>query len=245
MSALTAQIKENLQSKLGSYPVAEVFESPQGEGQHCGVLMTFLRFAGCTVGRPYSTKERERLHLQVYQERCTLWNGRQEFSCDTNFRMANRMTIEQLLTACLPAERVCLTGGEPLMHNLLPLVSELFRMRKRVHIETSGTYPIERYVNLAQTLNGHLWCALSPKKNFLKHELYLYDEIKILVGKGFSEDEFLREFEDQLQLGKIWLQPINELKQIDDANMMKCLALQKKYKKARISSQAQKVWNVR
>ena len=75
------------------YPISEIFTSPQGEGVYAGAMMTFIRLAGCTVGKPFPKEKYqsrkdpiEGAHnipgLAVYTEKCTLYDGR-EFACDT------------------------------------------------------------------------------------------------------------------------------------------------------------------
>src|SRR5271170_6427812 len=88
------------------YPVSEIFTSIQGEGVYTGTVMTFIRLAGCSVGKKIAEKDRAIVnqkaehfsqppgvelkpnHLSVlkpYTEICTLYDGR-EFLCDTDFR---------------------------------------------------------------------------------------------------------------------------------------------------------------
>src|SRR5271155_1867576 len=108
------------------YPIAEIFTSPQGEGQYCGTMMTFIRLAGCSVGKPFPKDRyyREQDPLPIYTEMCTLYDGR-TFECDTDYRVKERLEVSQILDR-IPAEvdHVCISGGEPFIHNLNPLVYE-------------------------------------------------------------------------------------------------------------------------
>src|SRR5271168_471591 len=108
--------------------------------------MTFVRLAGCNVGRAFTDTERINLQmvtesglepLPVWAERCTGWDGK-AFCCDTDYRVKSRIT-EQEIVAKATRKRICLTGGEPLIHDLGPLLKEAWDRRKCVHIETSGT----------------------------------------------------------------------------------------------------------
>ncbi|MDE2099984.1 MAG: 7-carboxy-7-deazaguanine synthase QueE [Patescibacteria group bacterium] len=219
-----------------SYPVAEVFESIQGEGYHAGRPMTFIRLAGCSVGKPYTKEARQQLALPIYQERCTDWQGN-SFICDTDFRMKFRATVNDLVT--LPevesALRVCLTGGEPLMHDIWPLIKALDTAGKKIHVETSGTcqFPYK----------AGLWMAVSPKEHVLTISLDLADEIKILVGPEFDEERFVSRF--QRYFPKVWLQPINGEHELNEENVRHTVALVQKYKLCRMSTQLHKVWRVR
>lgn len=224
---------------MKTYPVSETFTSPQGEGTHTGTLMTFLRFAGCSVGRPFTQDERllvpEFGILQPYQEKCTAWNGL-SFACDTNYRRAETLSVEELLNR-VEAPSVCLTGGEPLLHDLEPLVEALLAVHKYIHVETSGTIEIPPYM-LDRT-----WVTISPKHGFKRRAILNADELKVLVGAQFDETEFLAEFSSYLD--KVFLQPINEEHKIDFTNLNRCLELQKAYPTVRISTQMHKIWNVR
>src|SRR5579864_2811065 len=73
------------------YPVAEIFQSIQGEGRWQGTPMTFIRLAGCTVGKPYSAEARKTLGLPIYVEKCCDVFGT-GFPCDTDYRVKQRLT---------------------------------------------------------------------------------------------------------------------------------------------------------
>ena len=119
-----------------SYPIADIFFSLQGEGHFVGHPMVFLRMAGCSVR-----------HCHIRQE------------CDeAPWRATDRLTISQTIDrvrALAETGIVCITGGEPTDHDILPLISALRDARYRVHMETSGVrnvsgYPLE-------------WLTVSPK----------------------------------------------------------------------------------
>lgn len=240
------------------YPIAETFVSPQGEGSWTGTLMLFIRFAGCTVGRPFLAAERERwfqlrpteITLKPYQEKCCSALG-EEFACDTNYRMTEKKSVEGLV-ALIPSgvDHVCLTGGEPLMHNLAPLVSDLLDHNVMVHIETSGTISFDL---LLAALKKHwtdddIWFTVSPKAGYRTECLSQADEIKILIGSDFDEareDQFRTTFSGWIYDKKVCIQPINGEHTIDRGNMDRCLDLQRKYPDLRISTQMHKIWGVR
>lgn len=222
------------------YPIAEIFQSPQGEGHWTGSLMTFIRFAGCNVGKPYTPDARAALGLNVYQERCTDWAGN-GFTCDTNYRMSVRMTVEEIVTHPLVAiaHRVLLTGGEPLIHNLGPLCNELGdRIGAQIHIETSGT---RDWRGLALD-----WVCVSPKSGYNSDLLGYAEEIKVLVGAEFEESDFVVRFvkphfyEDE----KVFISPVNGEHEINRDNLNRCLELQRKYPLLRLTTQSHKTWGV-
>jgi len=218
-----------------TYPIAEIFTSVQGEGAWTGTRMIFIRLAGCTVGKPYPKYESlgRPSGLEVYQEKCTLWDGR-EFPCDTNYKKISSMSIEELLHCVKDEERVCLTGGEPMMHDVLPLLQAWSDANKMIHLETSGT------IELSGVREHVYWIAISPKKGVLKSALMKADEVKVLVDEQFDLLTFEHDILDVVRAGKIWFQPVNKLHTISDENLARCLALQAKYKGIRISVQMHK-----
>jgi organic radical activating enzyme len=224
-----------------NYPIAEIFQSLQGEGHWCGHMMTFIRFAGCNVGKPYTAAARESLGLNVYQERCSNWD-RTGFPCDTNYRMTTRMSLTDLLEHELvkKARIVLLTGGEPLMHPVEPLIRALLADPfKRVHVETSGTKEIGSWVT-----EKRVWVAVSPKEHCLTASLYHADEIKVLVGPDFDAELFHNKF--SLHYLKIRLFPINGEHSIDAENTAKCIELVRASGGLMtLGTQTHKVWGVR
>lgn len=233
------------------YNIAEIFDSVQGEGVWAGVPMTFIRLAGCTVGKPYTAAAREQLGLQVYQERCTDWSG-MSFACDTNYRRSAKHTIEQLVARVGKMPRVCLTGGEPLMHDLEPLLTALHNAGKLVHLETSGTIHWKQ--------NCRAWVAVSPKQGWDKQFVLQWaDELKILVGSEFNVLGFEREFQPALMGSvvnygtgrgthgppfRISVQPVNGEHINDPDTLRQCLALTRTYTGLALSVQLHKYLGV-
>jgi 7-carboxy-7-deazaguanine synthase len=223
------------------YPIAEIFTSCQGEGQYAGMLMTFIRLAGCTVGKPYTQEERlqqpELFILQNYQEKCTDWHG-DSFTCDTNYKMTLKLTVSEIVRE-VKAPRACLTGGEPMMHDLVPLLTGLTEAGIMTHMETSGT------IELSPVLGNIDHIAVSPKKDYLDSALIDCDELKILVGASFNEESFLKQFQSYIKSGKVYIQPINDEHTLDMVNVRKCIQLQLKYPYLNLSIQMHKVVGVR
>lgn len=256
-------------------PIAEIFTSPQGEGLYTGTLMTFVRLAGCSVGKsiPGSTyqmnepsasgiptkTERKIPHdmelarkgdLPIWQEECTLYDGR-KFLCDTDFRVKERWTPSQIL-AYVPhyVNRICITGGEPLNYDLTRLVELALPRGIKVHIETSGTVSIKKaFPNWPSDV---AWRR--PRER---------DSLWIAVSPKFGVlDEMLyiadevkllvdENFDEQklptpiLSHGLIYIQPVNGTMLVNEENMRRCLRLQERHPHWRLSSQAHKLWGVR
>lgn len=228
-------------------PIAEIFTSPQGEGVYAGTMMTFVRLAGCTVGKPYpkekyaerySTDTMERpLHLPIYTEKCTLYDGR-EFPCDTDYRSKEKLTVEEIGER-IPNEigRVCLTGGEPVMHNLMPLIKYIANKGKIIHLETSGTIDIDAGPY-------PVWITVSPKYGVLKDMILKADELKLLVDDHFNPETLIGESDISLatiaRATPTFLHPVNHEHSVDEENLARCVSWQKKYPQFRIGIQLHK-----
>jgi organic radical activating enzyme len=105
------------------YPVADIFWSLQGEGHFVGAPMTFVRLAGCSV-----------LGCSIRAE-CDEAPWKAQWSMRT-------LDIVDRVKTIRASGIVCITGGEPTDHDLIPLVCALHESGYRVHIETSGVRPV-------------------------------------------------------------------------------------------------------
>lgn len=103
------------------YPVIEIFgPTIQGEGICMGCRTMFVRLAGCDY-------------------RCR-W-------CDTSYALetaaAKRLTpqeiVSQLKNLAAYCKTVTLTGGNPCVHNLEPLITRLRAEDYIIHVETQGS----------------------------------------------------------------------------------------------------------
>lgn len=140
-------------------PVMEQFYTIQGEGFNTGRAAYFIRLGGCDVG-------------------CVWCDVKESWDADAH----PRQTIAALVEAAseYPGRNVVITGGEPLMHNCLPLTKALQEAGFKTWIETSGAHP----------LSGNWdWICVSPKKFKvpLPEVLAHADELKIIV---FNESDF-------------------------------------------------------
>lgn len=225
------------------YPVSEIFTSPQGEGIYTGTTMTFIRLAGCTVGKPFpkAMYNHEFVDipgqlrqvvgqplLPIYTEKCTLYDGR-EFACDTDYRVKERLTARQILEHVSDdVDRVCITGGEPLMHDISILIQTLHNEgKKHIHIETSGTIKFNLHP---------VWITVSPKWKYLPTMIDRSDELKLLVDENFNPLQFL----DIAKCKPVFLHPVNYEHNVNGENLKRCMDWQKKYPAFRIGIQLHK-----
>lgn len=134
-------------------PIMESFYTLQGEGVYVGHAAFFIRLAGCDVGCVWCDVKES-------------WEVTEDQWVSINDIVAE---VEQY-----PSKLVVITGGEPAMYDLTKLTQALKDKGYKVHIETSGAYP------LSGTLD---WITVSPKKFKapLKEVVAVADELKIIV----------------------------------------------------------------
>jgi len=139
------------------YPVLEVFTSLQGEGFHMGKGTTFIRLAGCNL-------------------RCSWCDTQKAF----DVTQAAEMSATEIISAhIIPHHHVVITGGEPTMYNLRPLVTELHKLGKFVAIETNGTNPVPPEWEVD-------WITASPKPESNYSLQCKTNELKYVVDDNFD-----------------------------------------------------------
>jgi 7-carboxy-7-deazaguanine synthase len=160
-------------------PVMESFYTIQGEGFHTGRAAHFIRIAGCDVGCVWcDVKESWHVHPNQVE------------------------SIENLVQDCVTnkVDFVVLTGGEPAMYDLRPLISRLKKETIYTSIETSGVYELLGDVD---------WYTFSPKK-FKKpcEEAYQKaNELKVVI---YHKSDFAWAQEHQQKVNAnclLYLQP--------------------------------------
>lgn len=124
---------------MPSLRVNEIFDSIQGEGQDAGLPVTFVRLAGCNL-------------------RCE-W-------CDTGYawEQGENTPVEDIAMRC--GRRASITGGEPLLQDIQPLVIALGKQCE-ISVETNGTincpsWARKRSTSAHSASGGVLW-SVSPK----------------------------------------------------------------------------------
>ncbi len=171
-------IDENQLAKGTSLPIMEHFYTLQGEGTHTGMASYFIRIGGCDVG----------CHWCDVKES---WDPKKH----------PITPIDEVVQEALKfSKTIVLTGGEPLIYNLDPLCKALNNENCKIHLETSGAYP----------LSGNFdWICLSPKKRSLPLEEVALkaNELKVIVYNKsdfrFAEEQSSRVHKDCI----LYLQP--------------------------------------
>jgi organic radical activating enzyme len=138
----------------------EHFYTLQGEGFHQGKAAYFVRLAGCDVG-------------------CVWCDVKDSWPKDKHPVMSIDEIISEIKKT--PTKMVVITGGEPLMYDLLPLTTALHQHNYKVNIETSGAYPLSGNID---------WICVSPKKFKapLEEVLPFAHELKVVI---FNTSDFI------------------------------------------------------
>ena len=214
---------------MAEFDIVEKFKSLQGEGVYTGVPMAFIRFVGCSVGKKICH------HCDTDFDNSLPWRG------------GGRFSVVDLYNWARPYNHICLTGGEPLNQDL----AEFFLRRPAdatLHIETSGTVPLEPVIQTARdmglVLREYLWICLSPKPGFLEENIRFADEIKVIVpglgnGPGWPTLDDAVRWADAGK--KVFLQPRNKKNEIDQMSLKYVLDILREQPNLRLSVQLHKV----
>lgn len=164
------------------YSIVEIFSSIQGEGCLMGTPATFIRLSGCNLSCPW---------------------------CDTKVSWkdnGNEMSVAEIV-AKVDKTFVVITGGEPLIHDLEPLLKGLQEKGSYVAIETNGTIEIPEEINKML-----FWVACAPKPQSEYVLKTFPNELKFVMYPEV-EEEVINAIK-KLNLGEriaarvaIWLQP--------------------------------------
>ncbi len=201
------------------YPINEIFYSIQGEGSHAGKPAVFVRLSGCNLN-------------------CS-W-------CDTdhskNYESTEKEIIETVkgLWPDYTTPMMVLTGGEPTIHDLYPLLDRADLETIYVAIETNGTNShiltkLEEEVEID-------WITVSPKKisEVSLSVIRIASEIKIV----FESVEQIKQYETRLELcnfkhqDRLYIQPCSQ-------NYQPAINFVLKNPQWRLSLQTQKIIGVR
>lgn len=159
------------------YPIYEYFQTVQGEGAWAGVPALFIRLYGCDQKCPWCDS------AGTWHPK---WAPRSGIP-----RMTARRFRELVQDELRPGvEHAVITGGEPTLYDLRPLVEQLVLLGLEVHLETAGHHPIR---------DGDMisWVTLSPKlfdgaKEAVEETIARATEVKFIIS---SEEDIRRAIE--------------------------------------------------
>lgn len=169
-----------MESNLGVLlPLMEHFNTVQGEGFHSGKAAYFLRLGGCDIG-------------------CSWCDVKESWDAAAH----PQVSVEEMYSFIdeAKANTCVVTGGEPMMHNLMFITDLLHKNNIQLHVETSGAYPIS---------GNWDWVTISPKKfkKPLPESLQRADELKVVI---FHPNDFRWAEENAALVDKncvLYLQP--------------------------------------
>ena len=183
---------------MKSYPISETFLSFQGEGLHMGRRAFFIRLFGCSVRCPW---------------------------CDSKYTFEGTpesvKTVQELVESAVASssELVVITGGEPCLHNLEPLLAALTAQGLECNLETSGTLPIRESDGVKFS-----WVALSPKLFSLPldESLKRADELKMIVSDESQLCQYAAIAEKAKNAKVLWFEP--EWSKANDTQLLRAIS---------------------
>ena len=141
---------------IEKYPIMEHFFTIQGEGTYSGRAAYFIRIAGCDVG-------------------CVWCDVKESWDKDQHTTMTIKEIIENVTES--KTDFVVITGGEPAMYDLRPLVDQLKSLGITIAIETSGCYPLQGDVEVIISHPSDLeWANKHAEKVLDSCHLFLQPE---------------------------------------------------------------------
>ena len=190
--------------------VNEIFYSIQGEGFNTGKPAIFIRLSGCNLNCPF---------------------------CDTEHQSYKGMTYDEIIEAIhdYPSDLVVLTGGEPTLQGIEPLIQKIHQIGKTVAIETNGTQPMPK---------GADWITISPKAAFIgergKPVVDFAMEVKVIFDGEHEPDDC------GIAAAHYYLQPCDTGNEEKNHEIIeKLIEYVKGHPKWKISLQTQKILKVR
>ncbi|PZS00107.1 MAG: 7-carboxy-7-deazaguanine synthase QueE [Chloroflexi bacterium] len=158
----------------------EHFWSIQGEGAHAGRTAVFLRLQGCPVGCSWC------------DSKLTWYAGGERVAVEA---------IPEIVSVYPESELIVITGGEPLIYDLDPLLETLRRHfpQRSLHLETSGAFPYKG-------VERPNWTTLSPKYpvdfDVAPNVLLAASELKYVVDEHFTPEIVQRHEQELAALGR-------------------------------------------
>ena len=196
------------------YKVNEVFTTIQGEGSFAGHPAVFIRLQGCDVGCGFCDTKQT---WDDKEESYLLENSNDVFKKvqnqnETEKQLWGNVHISELMSyVCqqLNVGLVVITGGEPCLQNISPLIDAIEETGRTVQIETSGTEIVK--------CNDKTWVTVSPKieignmKPIVPQAIERANEIKYVCGAIQHLEKLDALIMQYKPTAKIYLQPLSIL----------------------------------
>jgi len=143
--------------------ISEIFSSVQGEGLRQGEATVFVRLSGCNL-------------------RCDFCDTKHAWAEGEEMRISAVLNRIELIRESFPADWICLTGGEPMLQNIDPLVRSLKKKELAVQVETNATLFRDLPID---------WHTISPKPpdySFRPEYVSRAREVKLVVTRDLSQE---------------------------------------------------------
>lgn len=171
------------------YKINEIFQSLQGEGHNTGKNVVFIRLSGCDLSCEW---------------------------CDTkyhvNFTEMSEYDIFSRVEKIRKNKSVIITGGEPTIQNLLPLLTLLKKEGYWIGIETNGNNLIELEKEFID------YISMSPKSKIKLKEV---DELRV-VNDGITVNDLIN-YENEINAKYYFISPLDDGEEINYKNTIELL----------------------
>ncbi len=164
-----------------TYPVAEIFESLQGEGYNTGKEVVFLRFGGCNLACPW---------------------------CDTRHGGSDALDEEEVVArvAAFRTKALILTGGEPFIQKGLEgLLARFKDSGYWVGVETNGVQAppegVRRRIDYMAVSPKALYAELYDDERMVRQA----DEVRIVVDGDVLD--FCADMRNRIEAPRYFLSP--------------------------------------
>jgi len=216
-------IRKQALDPTGALWVTDIFATIQGEGPLAGSPAIFIRLSGCNL-------------------QCVF--------CDTDFETSRELlTVNQVMQRAMlqhdaaggKIPLVVITGGEPFIQNIVPLIERLHEWGFQIQIETAGTVTIDHFPWGLATV------VVSPKTGKVNGQFRLMaNDWKYIVSYiNYDRDDGLPV--DVVRPPKdatVWVQPMDQRNlYLNKANMQTCVHVAMKHG-YRVSLQQHKILEV-
>lgn len=190
------------------YPINEIFYSIQGEGHYTGRAAVFIRLAGCNLNCSWcDTDHSKKIEMDEYE----IYKKVREIS---NIGKINSSSL------------IVITGGEPTIHDLGPLlnilfdglVDEILEYWGDIAIETNGrgafvsSIPKWKRIHNSKKFTS-LWITMSPKvDNIPIRKILRYANEFKFVFDGKQDFQYLEKLFDlgTFDKSELYIQPCSE-----------------------------------
>lgn len=157
------EVTKPFRDAAGRLLVNEIFYTIQGEGPDAGCPAVFIRLSKCNL-------------------RC--------YFCDTEFESGKEMAVGDVieivrtLTKGNNCHLIVITGGEPLLQNVVPVIEHLNKNGYRVSVETAGTVWADEFKRVFAVRPAHVnRIVCSPKTSGINQFIIPYiDAWKYVVS---------------------------------------------------------------